>query len=68
MKSASKKETTDNEESGKFTNFHNWQMIAIESGCTIVVGMVNAIYGAYKEEELVGIYNMMDNIGWLDWE
>ena len=52
----------------KFDNFHNWQMIAIENGCTIQVGMVGALYGAYKDEELVGIYNKMDNIGWLDWE
>jgi hypothetical protein len=43
-------------------------MVAIESGYTIEVGMVGALYGAYKEEELVGIYNKMDNIGWLDWE
>ncbi len=54
--------------SGKFTSFDNWQMVAIESGYTIEVGMVGALYGAYKEEELVGIYNKMDNIGWLDWE
>jgi hypothetical protein len=57
------------EDSFRFTNFDNWQVIAIENGFTIEQGITNELFGAFNDEgEMVGMFIKSESRGWLDWE
>lgn len=51
----------------KFTNYQSWEKAALERGYTIEIGIVKTLMGAYNADyEFVGLYNYLNNTGWLD--